>query len=182
MMKHWEDRGRHSPKWGHRNIPSVPQTDSPNKVRINDDGCHRRLKPVQNILNGRSHLRTHGFYEPRKIFTPNQLRRYNVWYVGIAYVTWLWVWADEAEPFFSDDEGDENIGGFWNQLLAKVHHGVDVASTGIGQRHHVADGGWFSFGSLHFWEFDGNFFFFYINIKSELYWMKIRDRWGISQN
>ena len=53
-------------------------------------------------------------------------------------VVGLRIGADETEPFFGNNEGDENIAVFRSKCFAEVHHGVDVAATGIRHGHHVA--------------------------------------------
>ena len=125
-------------------------------MSISHDGFHRRLKPVQELLKVHFHFRIHGFQKARKIFPTTHLWRYAVGYGGEPYLSrWLWLWADESEPLFGDDEADENIGGFWSQKLAQIHHSVDVAATWIRHSHQVEDG-WlrlFCFCKIHF---DGN--------------------------
>ena len=115
MIKHREYHRRHRKKWGHWNILSVPHGDRPVYMSISHDGFHRWLKPVQELLKWRFHLGIDGFHEASKIFPTTLLGRYAVGYGGEAYISWLWVWADESEPLFGDDEADENIGAFWSQ-------------------------------------------------------------------
>ena len=61
----------------------------------------------------------------------------------------LRIGVDETEPFFGDNKGDEDIAIFRSKCCTKVHHGVDVATTGIRHGHHVALHGWFSFDETH---------------------------------
>ena len=73
----------------------------------------------------------------------------NIIYGAEANVIGLRIGADETEPFFGDNEGDEDIVVFRSKCFAKIHHGVDVAATGIRHGHHVALRGWFSFDETH---------------------------------
>ena len=51
----------------------------------------------------------------------------------------LRVGPDEAEPFFGDDERDDEGWVSEEEAFAEVHHGVDVASSGPRHGYHVAD-------------------------------------------
>lgn len=58
------------------------------------------------------------------------------------------VGPDEAEPFFGDDERDEEGRVSEEEEFAEVHHGVDVASSGPRHGHHVADSEWLWFDNM----------------------------------
>ena len=60
----------------------------------------------------------------------------------------LRVEPDEAEPFFGDDECDDE-GRVSEEAFAEVHHGVDVASSGPRHGHHVADSEWLWYDRIH---------------------------------
>ena len=50
----------------------------------------------------------------------------------------LRVGPDEAEPFFGDDECDDECRVSEDEACAEVHHGVDVASSGPRHSYHLS--------------------------------------------
>ena len=70
-------------------------------------------------------------------------------YGAEANVIGLRIGANETEPFFGDNESDEDIAVFRSKCFAKVHHEVDVAATEKRHGHHMALCGWFSFDKTH---------------------------------
>lgn len=84
-----------------------------------------------------------GIDEAREVGGSVHLGRDDVRDGSEADVSRFWLGADEAQPFFCNDEGDEEVGGTAeSNELAEVHHGVDMASAGVWYRHHMAaDGG-----------------------------------------
>nr|GMD61213.1 Polyketide-type polyunsaturated fatty acid synthase [Ipomoea batatas] len=75
----------------------------------------------------------HGFQEITVNFGSDELRRNDVMYGAKSKVRRLSIiiiiGAEESEPLFSDDEGDEKFGSRHCYDLAKVHQGIDMASS-----------------------------------------------------
>lgn len=109
-VKHGEKGSRHSPERGDRNIPSSSDGDRPTQLHIGDDGSRRGLKAVKELVEGRFHLGDDGFAEGLEVGGLEPLRRDDVSDGGEAEIWRRGIGADEGEPLFGDDEGDENMG------------------------------------------------------------------------
>lgn len=73
-----------------------------------------------------------------------------------AHVVGLRIGSDEPEPLFGYDEGDDRVGGYEIDGVAKAHHGVDAAVAGDRQCRHVARGGWSWISEVHGVELAGS--------------------------
>lgn len=116
VMQYGERQHRLRPKWGHRNLPPVSCSDCPLYERISHYGRRRRLKSVQQLLKRPWKLSKDSGDKAREIFGPVALGGDNVGQCGEAEVarrlTRIWIRADESEPLFGDDKGDEDVVSF----------------------------------------------------------------------
>lgn len=149
MVKNRQHGCRHGPKGSHRNFPSFPYFNRPRHVSISYDGRHWGFEPIKELLEWSFHLRQHRRHEAREVLGSNMFG----WdYVGDRSepdVGRLVVRTYEAEPLLGNNKSYENIGAFGTEQLAEVHHRIDVASTRIRHRHHVAFAGVLCFGWFH---------------------------------
>ena len=110
VVEHRVDRRRHGPKRGHGNVPLVPNINRPVHVSVSDHNSDwARLKPIEELFHWSSHLPQNLFVEAGRVGAAADLARDHVGDGAEAYVVRLGVRADEAEPFFGNNEGDEKV-------------------------------------------------------------------------
>ena len=154
-MKHRIDRSGHGPKRSHRNIPYIPDLNRPHQVRIGDQGGHRRLEPIEELFDRRSHLPQNGLVEAGRVGAAADFGGNDLGDGDKAHVAGFRVGSDEPEPLLGYDEGNDRVGGYGMDGVAEAHHGVDVAATGDRQCSHVARGGWSGISEVHVVELAG---------------------------
>lgn len=110
MVEYRVHQRRHGPKRGHGNVPPVPNINRPIQVSVSDHyGDWARLKPIEELFHRSSHLPQNLFVEAGRVGAAADLARDHVGDGAEPYVVRLGVGADEAEPFFGNNEGDEKI-------------------------------------------------------------------------
>lgn len=145
VFEHSEKRRRHWPKRRNRNVPPVRNANHPEEITVVYNNRWRRLKPIEKPFKGVFHFGHNGFEESHEVVSSTLFGGNNVGDWGESNVVLgFWFGLDEAEPFFGDHEGYEDVGVLGYKQLAEVHHGVHVASSWVRHSHHVAGDGWWS--------------------------------------
>ena len=108
-VKHREEGRRHRPERGHQDIPPTSDSDRPTELQIANDRIHRRLEPIEELLEWSFHLSHDSFAEASEVSGFQPLRRNDVRNGGKPEIWRRGIGADVAEPLFGDDKGDENI-------------------------------------------------------------------------
>lgn len=93
---------------------------------------------MEHLVDRGFHLGEDGLEKLWEVLSPDLLRWEYIRDGGEGYVARFLVGAHKPEPLLSEDEGDSDARGLGGKDLAQVHHGVDVASSGIRHRHHMA--------------------------------------------
>ena len=141
MIINSEHRSRLRKERRHRDFSLASEADHPSDEGIGDNSSGRRLKAVQELLKWVLKFGVHGFIESRGVggaadLGGNDLRDGDKAEVGQRARVELG--GEEAEPLFSDDEGDEGVGLSRKDEVAEVEHRVYVASPWVWERHQVA--------------------------------------------
>jgi len=109
VFEHGEKRRGHGPKRRHGNVSSVGEANHPEEVSVVYDYCRRRVKAVEQVLEGRFHFGHNGFDEREEVVGSMLFGGNNVGDCGELDVVGFGVGADEAEPFFGDHEGYQDL-------------------------------------------------------------------------
>lgn len=148
MFEHGEKRRGHGPKRRHGNVSSVGEANHPVEESVVYDYCRWKVKTVEEVFKGRLHFGHNGFKEGDEVLGSTLFGWNNVGDCGESDVVGFGVGVDEAEPFFGDDEGYQDLRVFGEEQLAEVHHGIHVTSSWVRHRYHVAGHGWWLFNQM----------------------------------
>lgn len=109
MTKDREERRRHRKKCRDRNIPPVADGDDPEQVRVVHNKSGRRLKTIEKVVKGSFQFGGDGAEKSHHVVGSNPFGRDDVGYRNESDVVGSRVGSDELEPFFGEDESEEQV-------------------------------------------------------------------------